>query len=272
MTTVEDKMDWRNRAKYWSDTAPEGRSQSDRQNQFLIEAAKIKTGDRVLDIASGTGDPAISIALHVGNAGHVTGFDASEVMLAAAEKRAQRLDLANIEFRVGRMESLPFEDGAFDAVTCRFGLMHCDDAAAAVAEARRVLKPGASAAFMVHGPVELNTLYPLVRKAVFEFLGEEDTGGAARRFRFSTAGELEAIFQDGGFREVAETEISETVERPVAEFWSTMLQRGFGAKIEPLSQEQRGQLNVKIKAALEPCLKADHYELLSSERLVSGIA
>ena len=120
------KTQWADRAAAWNRTAPEGASTNDGPNQLLIEWAGIAPGHAALDLASGTGEPAISIALHVGEAGSVTALDANREMLAGAERRAAHLGLANMEFVVVPMEDMAFADHRFDAVTCRFGLMHAD--------------------------------------------------------------------------------------------------------------------------------------------------
>jgi ubiquinone/menaquinone biosynthesis C-methylase UbiE len=271
--TEPSEVAWAQRAKHWADAAPKSKSTNDEPNQLLIELAAIEAGDHVLDLASGTGEPAISIALKVGEAGSVIASDANADMLSAARRRADALRLANISFEVCRMEELPFEDDRFDAVTCRFGLMHAEDAAKALAGARRVLKPGGRIAVMVHGPAEKNTIYPLVRSTLFAFLGEEDTSRAVRRFRFSGAGELTELLTSAGFADVEEREISNTVTKPRAEkFWHTMLERAFGPKVAPLDEIQRQSLDRAIEKAFERYLDGDEYRLQSTERVARGTA
>jgi len=265
--------DWDQKAKQWAKVAPKSVSTHDAPNQILIDRAGIGPGDHVLDLASGTGDPAISIALKVGSEGSVTATDASATMLETAKSRADALGLHNMTFEVCPMEALPFEAGRFDAVTCRFGLMHCDDAAAALAGARRVLKPGRRAAVMVHGTREQNTQYSVVRATIFAFLGEEDTAATIRRFRYSGAGELTAIFEAAGFSHVEEEEISEIVTRPAGQaFWQQMLGRGFGPKVDAMDAGQRAALDEAIARAFEPYLKDGEYRLRSTERVAWGAA
>ncbi len=266
-------MDWSARGAHWNKTAPDGVSVNDEPNQLLIRLANIQPGDHVLDLASGAGEPAISIALAVGDAGRVTALDANAEMLAGARRRAAKLALSNMKFEIGRMEELTFDGEVFDAVTCRFGLMQADDAQGAVTEARRVLKRGKRAAWMVHGPMANNTLYPVLRAAVFDFLDEEDTEKGRRRFRFSGEGELEQLLTGAGFRDVAEKEVSNLIRKDRDDvFWAATLSRAFGAKLTALSEEKLDDLNGHIGAAFEPYLKGGHYELRSSERVVSGVA
>jgi ubiquinone/menaquinone biosynthesis C-methylase UbiE len=265
--------DWDQKAKQWAKLAPKSVSTHDTPNQILIARAGIEVGDHVLDLASGTGEPAISIALKVGSEGSVVATDANATMLEAAKQRAEALELRNITFEVCRMEELPFEAGRFDAVTCRFGLMHCEDAVAALAGARRVLKPGKRMAVMVHGARELNTQYSVVRAAVFAFLGEEDSATNIRRFRFSGPGELKGLFEGAGFSDVEEEEISEVVTRPAGErFWQQMVERGFGPKVASFDADRRAALDDAIESAFAPYLEDGEYRLKSTERVAWGAA
>lgn len=275
MTTTQNQTaaDWATRGAYWTKTAPDTVSTTDDLNQLLITLAGIEAGSRVLDIASGAGDPAISIALKVGAEGSVTALDASPVMLAGARKRAAKLDLGNISFEDGRMESLPFDDATFDAVTCRFGLMSAEDPVVALQGARRVLKTGKKAAYMTHGPRETNTLYSVMRPAVHDFLGEEDTGGAERRFRFSKEGSLEKVFKAAGFTHIEEREVAKTLTRQKGDrFWQTMLTRAFGARLEGFDDERMEALHGCIEKAFEPYLNGDEYALLSTDMAAHGVA
>jgi ubiquinone/menaquinone biosynthesis C-methylase UbiE len=267
------KTDWDQRAKHWAKAAPTSVSTHDAPNQLLIDRAGIGVGDHVLDLASGTGEPAISIALKVGDEGSVLATDASATMLEAAKSRAEKLNLRNISFQVCPMEELPFEADSFDAITCRFGLMQSDDAVATLAGARRVLKPGKRMAVMVHGAKEKNTQYSVVRAAVFAFLGAEDNATDIRRFRFSGPGELTELFEAAGFTGVEEEEISEIVTRPAGQnFWRSMVERTFGTKVVDLRADQRAALDDAIERAFEPYLEAGEYRLRSTERLAWGTA
>jgi ubiquinone/menaquinone biosynthesis C-methylase UbiE len=194
--------DWAARGAYWVKSAPDTVSTTDDLNQLLITLAEIAPGSHVLDIASGAGDPAISIALAVGPEGSVTALDASAEMLVGARNRAEKLGLDNMVFENCPMESPPFEAAIFDAVTCRFGLMSSTDPVSALQGARHVLKPGKKAAYMTHSTRETNTLFAVLWPAVFKFLGEDDNDAGARRYRFSEQGSLEKVFKEAGFTHI----------------------------------------------------------------------
>src|SRR5579864_52404 len=91
--------------------------------EALLAAAQLRPGMRVLDLASGVGDPALSLAAAVGPTGHVVATDLGPGMISLAEDLARTKGLKNIEFSEANAESLPFPDESFDVVTCRFGVM-----------------------------------------------------------------------------------------------------------------------------------------------------
>ena len=106
--------------KWWKTTETAGEKVSKR----LIELAAIKQGSRVLDIATGIGEPSITAAHQVGNSGHVLAIDISSQMLSIAKQRAISLGLQDImEFKEGDTETIDLPTLTFDAALCRFGLM-----------------------------------------------------------------------------------------------------------------------------------------------------
>src|SRR5579864_1937723 len=109
----------------------------------LVEYAQPTPGMRVLDLASGTGEPAISLASRVGPTGHVTALDVSADLLEIAGKRARNRGLKNFTTQDADAHSLPFPDGKFDLATSRFWVMFFRQAEGALRELRRVLRPGA---------------------------------------------------------------------------------------------------------------------------------
>tara|TARA_B100000029_G_scaffold55972_2_gene50734 strand:+ start:1817 stop:2647 length:831 start_codon:yes stop_codon:yes gene_type:complete len=263
---------WAARAAFWEKNAPKGKSVTDDLNQLLIELTDIEPGNDVLDIASGSGEPAISIALKVGSEGRVTALDAHPEMLSGARQRAETLGLTNMTFEISRMEDLPFADSTFDAVTCRFGLMSSDDPLKTLRGVRRVLKSGKKAAFMTHGLRERNTPSAVLAQVIQNELGDkDDTAVASRQLPFSEPGSLQEIFTAAEFKDVHEQEILKTVTRERdSRFWQSLLERRYGPSLEPLDNAQLAALNDTIEAAFAPHLKGDHYELMSSDMVGWG--
>ena len=97
----------------------------------LMQIAQVEPGMDVLDLASGEGDPVLTLAALVGEHGTVTATDVNPGPLAAAAVHARQSGISNIQFHVADAQQLPFEDAAFDRVTCRFGVMFFPDPLAA---------------------------------------------------------------------------------------------------------------------------------------------
>lgn len=264
---------WDEKSVEWTKMANETVSKDDAPNQLLIKSAGIRAGDSVLDLASGTGEPAISIALHVGGSGRVTATDLTPNMLKTAQQRAERLELGNMRFEVCGMEALPFEDDAFDAVTCRFGVMHASDPLTALKEARRVLKPGRKAAFMIHGPLESNTLWTTVHLVAPKLLQIDDSKRVEHHFKFSEGDDLAGLLRTAGFDAVGEEQLCRTEVRDGSEpFWNRLVLRDYGKLIDDLSETRKAEFNDGMAAAFKDYRKAGAYELLTSQRVVFGTA
>ncbi len=121
--------------------------------QDLVEVAPPRPGERVLDIACGTGIVARTAAGRVGSGGTVVGLDVSAPMLDVARGIAAGEGLS-IEWREGSAMKLPFPDSAFEVVLCQQGLQFFPDRAAALREMHRVLGPGGRLALSVWRPIE----------------------------------------------------------------------------------------------------------------------
>jgi ubiquinone/menaquinone biosynthesis C-methylase UbiE len=118
----------------------------------MVALANIGPGDRVLDIATGLGEPALTAAKAAGPTGHVLATDLSQDMMDFAAKRAGNLGLANVDFRVMDANALDLEPASFDAVLSRWGLMFLTELDAALDAIHRCLKPGGRLVAVVWGP------------------------------------------------------------------------------------------------------------------------
>ena len=117
----------------------------------LLDSAALRPGERVLDVACGTGQVSFAAARAVGAAGHVSGVDLSGRMVEAAQALARAQGPAHVDFARMDAECLALGDGQFDAVLCALGLMYMPEPERALSEMARVLKPGGRAALAVWG-------------------------------------------------------------------------------------------------------------------------
>lgn len=164
----------------------------------LLETSDVHEGDRVLDVACGTGIVARHAAFRLGTGGSVVGLDINEGMLAVAEETAADIQ-PPIEWRQGDATELPFPDERFDVVCCQQSLQFFDDPTAAVREMRRVLTPGGRVALSVWRPLDYQPTYVVLADALERHIGDE--AGAMMRSPFPEwdGDYLRTLASDAGF-------------------------------------------------------------------------
>ncbi|WP_331233166.1 class I SAM-dependent methyltransferase [Natronorarus salvus] len=167
----------------------------------LLDVAEVREGDRVLDVACGTGIVARRAASRVGESGTVTGIDINEGMLAVAERAAEAQP--PIEWRQGDATDFPFSDEGFTVVCCQQALQFFDDPAGALAEMRRVLETDGRAALSVWRPLEYQPGYVVLAEALGRYVGEEAEAMMRSPFPAWDGDELRRLARDVGFGEVS---------------------------------------------------------------------
>ncbi len=266
------RADWAGRAAAWNRWADQLAKMADRFNGPLIEAAGIGPGQRVLDLASGAGEPALTVARRVLPEGRVTATDLVPEMLAGARRRAAEAGIENIDFEIADMEALPFADAAFDRVTCRFGLMFVPDAGHALGEALRVLVPGGRAAYLVWGPRENTTLFAVMWDAAAEVVGSMEGFFALPPFRFADAGSVAELMERAGFEAVAEQELRVSGEMPAGTpFWRPQFEMSFAAKFAGQDEALR-RVEAAIEHSFQTRRQGDVVRLDAHVRIISGQA
>ncbi len=159
----------------------------------VVAAAKIAPGERVLDVACGTGILAREAAATTGPRGSVAGLDPGPGMLAVAERLAP-----GIEWRRGTAESLPFPDDSFDAVVSQFGLMFFEDKRRALREMHRVLRPGGRLAVAVWDALDRISAYATEVELLDRIAGAPAADALRAPFVLGDREILEALFAEAG--------------------------------------------------------------------------
>jgi SAM-dependent methyltransferase len=172
--------------------------------QALIDCASPKPGMKVLDLASGTGEPAIGLASLTGSEGHVTALDLSAELLIIAQQRARQRRLNNFSTCQADAHSLPFPDQTFDLVTCRFGVMFFADCGKALREVHRVLRSGGRVCFLAWGPFNQPYWSNTMGVVVKHVGGPAIPPGDPDPFKFAQPGSLSAALQRAGYAAIEE--------------------------------------------------------------------
>jgi len=242
--------------------------------EALVEYARPVPGLQILDLASGTGEPAISLAERVGPTGHVSALDLSADLLDIAKTRAEQRGLANLSFHVADAQSLPFPDQSFDLATCRFGAMFFGDIDRALGELRRVLRPGARACFSVWGPFE-QPYWRSTMGVVVKHVGEPAVPpGGQDPFRFSHPGSLSSRLDNAGFIRVEE--ISRSLPWPwpgsPEELWeqAQAVAAPFRALLDRVPPEKWPQVTADVLAEIGKYADADGVHFEAIVNMVSG--
>jgi ubiquinone/menaquinone biosynthesis C-methylase UbiE len=177
-------------------------------------AAQIGPGQRVLDVACGTGVLAREVARRVGPKGLVVGLDLNDGMLAVARKQAP-----DIEWRQGRAEELPFDTGSFDAVVSQFALMFFEDRQAAIKEMVRVLRPGGRLAVAVWDRAENSPGYAALIDLLHRLFGDAAADALRAPFVLGDKDALRATFAGAGLPEAEITTHSGMARFPSLSSW-----------------------------------------------------
>ena len=269
----------RNKAAYddWS-SAVSAWTRWDRQwSQFsapidllLLAEADIGSGMQVLDVAGGSGDPALALARAIGPSGQVTVADFVAGMLAVARRRAEAEGLANVVCVEADAEDLPFADRVFDAVTCRFGLYYPSDPLCALREMRRVLKPSGRVVLVTWGPFELNAYWSAGSAALANALGDQ-TPEPPPEFRLSDPKTLATMMETAGLT-VIRSELARLRLRwpgPPEELAARDLEEDLLAAALPLSEKR--QLRLSLEAAYRHFTEGGGVTLPSAVVMASGV-
>jgi len=231
--------------------------------EMMLDLADLRTGNRVLDVAAGTGDQTLLAARRVGLNGHVLATDLSATMLKAAIEAARKARLTNVETRTMNAEDLDLNPGSFDVVICRLGLMLFSDPPKALRGMHRVVKPGGKVATLVFSTAEKNP-YQGVPSAILQGLGSK----VPSLFALGEPGMLEDAFRKGGFPSVVVHTVSLQRRFPSsAEYVRSLQDTPFAPIMAKLPNAERQQAWAEIEQRISQ-LKGSNGLELSGEVLI----
>lgn len=178
----------------------------------LLRVAELQPGERVLDVACGTGVVALAAADQVGPNGTVTGIDIAPDMIDVARSTAHAQGL-EIELHKADATSIPVPDGTQDAVLCQMGLMFMDDQAAVVREMHRTLVPGGR--ILISTPGRIQAPFRNMEQSIADHIGPELGGFVSMVFSMHDPQTLASLLVDAAFSGVEESEYTADLDMPV---------------------------------------------------------
>ena len=220
----------------------------------------LEPGQQVLDIACGAGLPALATAAAVAPGGRVVATDISAEMIAAARGNADRAGLTNLEVQEMDAQSLRFPDGSFDAVSCAFGIMFCPDPVKAVAEMKRVVRPGGRISIAVWTERERNPFFTSVFGTVAKFggPGAPSNPDAPGPFRHGPPGALERVLRDAGLDAVTVEEIRVPLEfESIEQYWqqwTDVAPMNVAGPVAALPPDEQARFHATLREKLAPYL------------------
>jgi ubiquinone/menaquinone biosynthesis C-methylase UbiE len=207
------RRDWGTAAKGWYDWQDQIIGGTLGVSERLVELARVKQGVRVLDVAAGSGEPALTAARVVGPEGEIVATDIAPEMLAYGRQRAEAAGIDNIEFVESDASSLDFAPESFDAALSRWGIIFEPEAEAAAARIRGFLKPGAWMAISSWGPPDRMPMLGIPMRTIMMRLEmappPPGTPGPLSR---PTPEAIAAVLEGGGFSDIEVDELEVVLE------------------------------------------------------------
>jgi len=240
----------------------------------LVEYAALQAGMQILDLASGTGEPAITLARRIGPGGQVTATDLSADLLEIANTRAKASGLSNVVTRRADAHELPFPENSFDLATSRFGIMFFSDVERALRELKRVLRPGGRACFLVWDTVDqpyFRSMFGVVHRAVG---GPYLLAEGPNPFRFAETDSLPSVMRSAAFRDVEEEKriVPWIWPGPVEELWERerTIAVAFRPLLDRVPHDRWPQIHADVHNELSKYSDGENVGFQISVVLVSG--
>jgi SAM-dependent methyltransferase len=232
---------------------------------WLIRELGPRPGDTVLELSAGPGDTGFAAAAIIGERGRLISTDFSPDMVEVARRRGAELGLRNVDYRVIDAERIELETDSVDGVLCQSGYMLMADPAAALAETRRVLRPGGRLALSVWGATERNPWASIGGRILIERRHmPPPEPGAPGIFSMASEERTRGLLEGAGFTAVRTEEVPVRWPFPNLdeyERWVTEVAGAFAMVVRGLSAGERDALMSQLTEAFVPFVSDGGYEL-----------
>jgi SAM-dependent methyltransferase len=227
---------WEDAAEAWHRWGPTLETWLGEATELMLDAAGVTAGSRVLDVAAGAGGQSLAAAARVGENGRVLATDISPTILTYAAKAAADAGYANLDTQTVDGEELDVDEGSFDAVISRVGLIYFPDQQRALAGMRRALRPGGRLSAIVYSTPDRNGFFSIPvgiirRRAELP----PPLPGQPGPFSLGAPGVVTSAFTDAGFRDVSVTTVNAPVRMASAADCVQFERDSFGALHQMLS-------------------------------------
>ena len=226
------------------------------------------SGEVVLELAAGVGDTGFEAAEIIGEAGRLISTDFSPAMLSAARRRGAELGVQNVDYREIDAERIDLDDDSVDAVLCRFAYMLMPDPGKALAETRRVLRPGGRLALAVWGAMEENPFFTIVAISLVQqgHLPPPEPP-VPPVFSMASPERTQDLLERAGFSEVRTEEVPVRAELPDAQEYLSLIQDTagpIGLALQGLSESDREVVGADVEDSLRRFAAEEGYVLPGS--------
>jgi SAM-dependent methyltransferase len=232
---------WDSAAVGWKEWSEFNDSADGHISERLVELAGVQSGSRVLDVAAGYGEPALTAARMAGPEGRVVATDISAEMLAFGRQRAAAAGLGNVEFMESDASGLVFPRASFDAAVSRWGIIFEPDAEAAAGRIRGFLKPGARMAISSWGEPDQVPFLSIPMRTTMERLDvPPPPAGTPGPLSRPTPAAIGGLLEGGGFSKVAVEQDGVTFEFDSPEHFTAYI-RAIVAPIRAMIEQYAGE-------------------------------
>ncbi len=273
--TEEIRRKWRESSYYWNKHRNIIEQMFAPVTEALIEKARISAGDRVLDLAGGMGEPALSIARRYGDSVRITFTDVVQEMILAARSETRERENHWIQFCRCSGDELPFVDQSFNVIVSRFGIMFFPEPEKSLKHMLRVLNPGGRISVAVWHQLQMNPVHDFFMPAVEQFIpATPEPPDAPGPFRYAAEGNLANLLRSAGFPSVQEDIIDFMIKAPIGfEQFSKVrseMSDTLRDKLAILTAKQRDRLYDDLRHRFKPYFISGEMRIPGKIIIVSG--